>query len=70
MERRTDTRTAALINGIVMQRAWRGRSYAARALYDLSIPLDQAIRILTLPEQRRKEMGDLALSTNSMLRQR
>ena len=64
MERRIDTRTAQLINGVLVQRAWRGKSYAARALYDLGLSLEQAIRILTRPEQRRLQSGSTILSTN------
>jgi hypothetical protein len=52
MERRSDYRTALLIDAAIHEAATQGRS-AARELVGLGVPLETAVRVLTRPDERR-----------------
>lgn len=53
MNRRTDFLRALRINWILAIKPEKGMSFSARALYDLGVPLSDAIRLLTRADQRR-----------------
>jgi hypothetical protein len=53
MDRRIDYLTALLIDAVLNGWAAHGTSHAARALYDMDIPLGTAVRVLTRPRKRR-----------------
>lgn len=54
MERRNNTIKAAQVNWVLINKRERGMSHSARALYDLRVPLPDAIRLLTREDNRRQ----------------
>jgi hypothetical protein len=56
MERRTDYKTALLIDAVIHEAAAQGRVAAARQLLDLGVPLEVAVRVLTKPAMRRSQL--------------
>lgn len=52
MNRRTDIIKALHINFVLARRAEKGLSFCSRALYDLGVPLADALRLLTTYDRR------------------
>lgn len=53
MERRSDYKTALLIDAVVHAEAARGFGAQARELAALGVPVEVALRVLTRPAERR-----------------
>ena len=64
MERRSDYRTALLIDAAIHEATAQGRS-AARDLLALGVPFETAIRILTRPDERRHPLPPATLRSVS-----
>jgi hypothetical protein len=56
MERRTDYKTALLIDAVIHEAAAKGTAAAARELLGIGVPLGVAMRVLTQPAQRRFQL--------------
>jgi hypothetical protein len=56
MERRTDYKTALLIDAVIHEAAARGSAAAARQLVGIGVPLEVAVRVLTQPAMRRSQL--------------
>jgi hypothetical protein len=54
MEKRTDYKTALLIEAIIHEANSLGRPAAARRLAEIGVPLEVAVRVLTRPVERRQ----------------
>lgn len=52
MNRRTDIIKALQIDWVLARRAEKGLSFSSRALYDLGVPLADALRLLTSFDRR------------------
>jgi len=59
MNRRTDIIKALQINWVLARRAEKGLSYSSRALYDLDVPLADALRLLTSFDRRDPDLLEL-----------
>lgn len=57
MERRSDYKTALLIDAVVHAEAARGFAAQARELAALGVPVEVALRVLTRPAQRRNNLA-------------
>jgi hypothetical protein len=55
MEKRTDYKTALLIEAVIHELHTIGMPAAARRLVELGVPLDVAVRVLTRPVERRQQ---------------
>jgi len=55
MERRSDYKTALLIEAVIHDTAAQGRP-AARELATLGVPLEVSLRVLTRPAERRYQV--------------
>jgi 16S rRNA G527 N7-methylase RsmG len=55
MDRRTDYKTALLIEAMIHTHQAE-RAVTARALADIGVPFEVSLRILTKPNERRQEM--------------
>jgi hypothetical protein len=56
MERRTDYKTALLIDAVIHEAAAHGSAAAARELAGLGVQFEVAMRVLTQPAQRRSQL--------------
>ena len=54
MEKRTDYKTALLVEAVIHELQQTGMPGAARRLVELGVPLDVAVRVLTRPVERRQ----------------
>jgi hypothetical protein len=54
MDRRSDYKTALLIETLIHEASSGGRPGAARELADMGVPFEVAMRVLTRPRQRRR----------------
>jgi hypothetical protein len=61
MDRRTDYKTALLIENMIHEGANRGRPGVARELADMGVPLEVTLRVLTRPAERRNQLPSLDL---------
>jgi hypothetical protein len=55
MEKRTDYKTALLIEAVIHELQAIGMPGAARRLVGLGVPLEVAVRVLTRPVERRQQ---------------
>lgn len=55
MERRTDYKTALLIEAVIHEASAIGMPAAARRLAELGVTVDVAVRVLTRPVERRQQ---------------
>jgi hypothetical protein len=56
MDRRTDYKTALLIDAAIHEAAARGSAAAARELLGLGVPFEVAVRVLSNPTKRRSQL--------------
>jgi hypothetical protein len=56
MERRTDYKTALLIDAVIHEAAEHGSAAAARELVGLGVQFEVAVRVLTQPAKRRSQL--------------
>ncbi len=61
MDRRTDYKTALLIENMIHDAANQGRPGVARELADMGVPLEVTLRVLTRPAERRNQLPTLDL---------
>jgi hypothetical protein len=54
MERRTDYKTALLIEAVIHEAGAIGMPSSARRLAGMGVPIDIALRVLTRPVERRQ----------------
>jgi hypothetical protein len=59
MDRRTDYKTALLIDSAIHEAASEGRPRAATELARMGVPLDVTMRVLTRPVERRHQIASL-----------
>ncbi|MCA1246073.1 hypothetical protein [Massilia sp. MS-15] len=69
MDRRTDYKTALLIDAAIHEAASEGRSHAATGLARLGVPLAVAVRVLTRPADRRHQIASLSTVAVEIRRQ-
>lgn len=55
MERRTDYKTALLIEAVIHEAGATGMPAAARRLAEIGVAVDVALRVLTRPVERRQQ---------------
>jgi hypothetical protein len=55
MERRTDYKTALLIEAVIHEAGAIGMPAAARRLAEIGVAMDVALRVLTRPVERRQQ---------------
>ncbi|ALK97284.1 hypothetical protein AB595_11715 [Massilia sp. WF1] len=55
MEKRTDYKTALLIEAVIHETPATGMPAAARRLAEIGVPVDVALRVLTRPVERRQQ---------------
>ncbi len=55
MERRTDYKTALLIEAVIHEASATGMPAAARRLAEIGVAVDVALRVLTRPVERRQQ---------------
>jgi hypothetical protein len=65
MERRTDYKTALLIESVIHDNQAAGRQSVARRLAELGVPLEVAVRVLTRPVERRQHFDSPFLKRES-----
>jgi hypothetical protein len=54
MDKRTDRRTAMMIDAALNARAAHSAASVARALFEAGVPIEIAVRVLTRPKDRRQ----------------
>lgn len=59
MDRRTDYKTALLIDAAIHEAASEGRPRAATELAGIGVPLEITMRVLTRPAERRHQLASL-----------
>jgi hypothetical protein len=59
MNRRTDYKTALLIEAIIHEEHAPGGASPARKLAEIGVPFEVAMRVLTRPGERRHQVSDL-----------
>lgn len=59
MNRRTDYKTALLIEAIINEVQVPGEASHARRLAEIGVPFEVAMRVLTRPAERRHQISDL-----------
>lgn len=57
MERRTDYKTALLIEAVIHEAGAIGMPAAARRLAEIGVAMDVALRVLTRPVERRQQFN-------------
>lgn len=55
MERRTDYKTALLIEAVIHEASATGMPASARRLAEIGVAMDVALRVLTRPVERRQQ---------------
>ncbi|MBQ5949809.1 hypothetical protein [Massilia sp. ST3] len=63
MDRRTDYKTALLIENVIHEAASNGRPTVARELAGMGVPLEVTLRVLTRPAERRNQLPTIDLPT-------
>lgn len=61
MDRRTDYKTALLIENVIHDAAGSARPSVARDLAGMGVPLEVTLRVLTRPAERRNQLPTLDL---------
>ncbi|MEX5746371.1 hypothetical protein [Massilia sp. X63] len=69
MDRRTDYKTALLIDSAIHEAASEGRPHAATELAKMGVPLEITMRVLTRPVERRHQMASLSTVAVEIKRQ-
>lgn len=57
MDRRTDYKTALLIENLIHDAVGNERATVARELAKMGVPLEVALRVLTRPSERRQQFS-------------
>ena len=69
MDRRTDYKTALLIDSAIHEAASEGRPRAATELAKMGVPMDITLRVLTRPSDRRHQIASLSTVAVEIKRQ-
>ncbi|SFB99880.1 hypothetical protein [Massilia yuzhufengensis] len=69
MDRRTDYKTALLIDSAIHEAASEGRPRAATELARMGVPLETTMRVLTRPVERRHQIASLSTVAVELKRQ-
>ncbi|MFN3792409.1 hypothetical protein [Massilia sp.] len=69
MDRRTDYKTALLIDSAIHEAASEGRPRAATELAKLGVPMEITMRVLTRPSDRRHQIASLSTVAVEIKRQ-
>jgi hypothetical protein len=69
MDRRTDYKTALLIDSTIHEAASEGRPRAATELARMGVPLEVTMRVLTRPVERRHQIASLSTVAVEVKRQ-